>query len=228
MRWRSSCLVIGFLALSSCRSIPRCGEFTFNGTAEDTAENNGIDMDLSFDFNPDSCGSACTCDPVCYIQIVRTVDMDTFTYIYPSSEKENRATEYGWYIDRIAGRMWGYYGRNDDGSFDARLLNTGSETDPAILYDAPNRPEEEPWIEIWWQAVSVPVCIEAGSGCEDNLLGYYFWSWLVDNAGAVSDPVDAVPWQPLEGQVDAAVGEWNAQAPGLGKNTFPAFSRLAP
>jgi hypothetical protein len=28
--------------------------------------------------------------------------------------------------------------------------------------------------------------------------------------------------------VDAAVVKWNADAPGLGKNVFPAFTKLSP
>ena len=227
MRLRHVPLSIALLTLSSCASIPKCGDFTFTGDKVDTREVNGVDMNVSFDFNPETCGSNCTCNPVAYIQVVRTVDMESFAYIYPSEEKEDRATANGWYIDRLEGKIWGYYGRNDDGSF-AATLEPGSETEPAILLDGPQRPEEEPWIQIWWQAVSVPACIQAGSGCENELLGYYFWSWLVDNVGAVSDPVHAVAWKPLEDEVDAAVGEWNIQAPGLGKNTFPAFSRLAP
>ena len=227
MRSRHVPLSIALLILSSCAPIPRCGDFTFTGDKVDNREVNGVDMNVSFDFNPETCGSNCTCNPVAYIQIVRTVDMESFAYIYPSEEKEDRATANGWYIDRLEGKIWGYYGRNNDGSFAANL-EPGSETEPAILFDGPQRPEEEPWIQIWWQAVSVPACIQAGSGCENKLLGYYFWSWLVDNVGAVSDPVHAVAWKPLENEVDAAVGEWNIQAPGLGKNTFPAFARLAP
>jgi hypothetical protein len=219
-------LLLVALLVPACTSLKRCGEFTFTGTKVDTSDQNGIDMNVSFDFNPADCGSPCTCNPVCYIQIVRTVDMETFTYIYPSSEKQDRATANGWYIDRLEGKKWGYYGRNDDGSF-ASTLDPGSETDPAILFDGPRR-QSEPWLNIWWEAVSVPVCIQSGSGCANKLLGYYFWSWLVDTAGTVTGIVNAVAWEPLEQETDAAVGRWNAQAPGLGKNTFPAFTRLAP
>jgi hypothetical protein len=226
--WPSISFAVALLlGLSSCTPVPRCGNFTFNGTKVDTAGSNGIDMDVSFDFNPAGCGSSCTCNPVAYVQIVRTVDMQDFTYIYPSEEKQDRATEDGWYIDRLAGKKWGYYGRNDDGSF-AGTLTPGSETTNAILRDSPRRPEAEPWLDIWWQAVSVPVCIQAGSGCENKLLGFYFWSWFVDPGGAVADPIHAIAWRPLENSVDAAVAEWNTQAPGLGKFTFPAFTRLVP
>lgn len=219
--------MVFLIILAGCVVVEACGAFSFTGTESDTSTRNGIDMNISFDFNPGTCGSTCTCDPVAYIQIVRTVDFDTFAYLYPSSEKEDRATSEGWYLDRLAGRIWGYYGRFDNGTF-ASSLDTGTEADPAILYDSPRRSESEPWLGIWWQAVSVPVCIEAGSGCENNLLGYYFWSWLVNDGGTVTGILDWVAGPTLADAVDDGVAEWNTQAPGLGKNTFPAFTRLTP
>jgi len=216
-------MLLGLLAVLGCCPIPPCGDFTFTGTKVDTSTSNGVNMNVSFDFNPHECGSKCTCDPVCYVQIVRTVDLEDGTYHYPSSEKSDRATDDGWYLDRLAGRIWGYYGRNDDGSF-ASHLDTGSEVDPAILYDSPRRPEAEPWLGIWWQAVSVPVCIDEDSDCENHLLGYYFWSWSVNDDGEVTGIIDTLAWEPLDTAFDEGVDEWNAQAPSLGKNTFPAFT----
>lgn len=231
MRLRHILFLVPLLFLASCNQlcvpVPKCGDFTFTGNKVDTPDNNGLDMNLRFDFHPASCGSGCTCNPVCYLQIVRTVDLEALVYIYPSAEKQDRANAEGWYIDRIEGRIWGYYGRNNDGSF-AGNLTPGSDTTPTTLFDGPRRPEAEPWIQIWWQAVSVPVCIQAGSGCENKLLGYYFWSWTVNNAGVVNGPIDAVAWKSLDAEIPSAVAGWNAQAPGLGKNTFPAFSPLAP
>lgn len=211
--------------ISDCKPLTGCGIFTFTGSKVDTATANGLDMNLSFDFNPADCGSGCTCDPVAYIQIVRTVDQENGTFIFPSSEKEERANPNGWYIDRLEGKIWGYYGRNDDGTF-ASTLDPGSDTENAVLFDAPSRSESEPWIDIWWQAVSVPVCIQEGSGCKDKLLGYYFWSWQVDPSGVTSDPIHMRAWESHDAEVNSAVEGWNAQAPGLGKNVFPSFSKL--
>lgn len=212
-----------FLIVAGCQPIPPCGEFTFTGAVVDTAAQNGVDMDVSFDFDPGECEFDCACDLVCYVQIVRTVDLNDGTYHYPSTEKADRATADGWYLDRLAGRIWGYYGRYDDGTF-AASLDTGSDVDPAILYDSPRRGEAEPWLGIWWQAVSVPVCIDEDSDCENQLLGYYFWSWWVDDDGNVPGIIDTIAWEPQDEDFDEAVDEWNAQAPGLGKNTFPAFT----
>ena len=225
--FKISCLIIflGVISFQSCDRLNPCGIFTFTGNLDDQPGSNSLPMNLSFDFNPADCGSDCSCDPVCYIQIVRNIDLEDFTYIYPSAEKEDRATGYGWYIDRIEGRKWGYYGRNDNGTFGGNL-NPGNNTDPAILFDTPSRGEAEPWLEFWWQAVSVPVCIDDDATCENKLLGFYFWGFTVDNAGIMGGPLNAVAWENLDQSVFDAVSEWNTQAPGLGKNSFPAFTKI--
>jgi hypothetical protein len=213
------------MVFSACKPTRRCGVFTFNGTVNDGADLNSLPMSLSFDFNPAACGSSCNCSPVGYIQIVRNYDLDDGTYIYPTSEKEDRATAYGWYIDRVEGRKWGYYGMNDNGTF-ASYLTPGSATTNAVLGDEPARSEAEPWINFWWQAVSAPVCIQASSSCSNRLLGYYFWSWRVDQSGHVPAPFHANAWKELDTEVKNAISEWNIQAPGLSKNVFPALSDL--
>jgi len=50
----------------------------------------------------------------------------------------------------------------------------------------------------------------------------------VDDAGALTDDsiVDSVAWENLQLTMDDAVAAWNAQAPGLGHNLFPAFDKL--
>lgn len=227
MKWKLLVMGAVILVLAGCNPVLACGDFTFTGTEVDTSSSNGIDMNVSFDFDPSVCSSTCYCDEVVYIQIVRTYDLSNATYLYPSTEKMNRATADGYYLDRLAGKIWGYYGRNDDGTF-ASSLTPGSNTSDAILFDSPRRPESEPWLGIWWQAVSVPVCIDTSSGCSNNLLGYYFWSWLVNDSGDVTGIVDWTATSPQADSVDDAVVEWNSQAPGLGKNTFPTFTDLTP
>jgi hypothetical protein len=220
-------VVVVSMSLTSCTSTGACGAFDFQGSVDDTSTSNGITASVDFDFTPMNCGSSATCDLVAFVQIVRTLDLDTFTGLFPSTEKEDRATTDGWYIDRIPGRIWGYYGRNDDGSF-AGTVTPGSDTVTATLFDAPNRPEAEPWLDIWWMAVTVPVCLDNNSVILDNLLGYYFWSWVVDPAGGVGDPIDSIAWVPQDQSFADAVVEWNQQAPGLGKNQFPTFIDLTP
>jgi len=209
----------------SCQRLPICGAFAFTGSKYDTSTENGIDMSLRFDFNPATCGAACSADSICYVQIVRTVDLEGGTYLYPSAEKAARATPDGWYLDRLEGKKWGYYGRNDDGTF-ASTLSPGGNTTPTVLVDAPRRPEMAPYIWIFWEAVSVPVTIRADASCTDRLLGYYFWGWIVAKDGSVAGPLYAPAWEPMENDVDGGVAGWNAQAPGLGNYLFPVLARL--
>jgi hypothetical protein len=216
-------LLLGII--EGCARIEPCGTFSFSGSEVDTTSENGIDASLSFDFDPADCTAECTCNLIPYVQIVRTWSFETSQPLYPTSEKRDRATTAGYYIDRVPDRKWGYYGRNDDGSF-ASYLTPGSNTTTAVLGDAPRRPEASPWLDIWWQASSAPVCIESSASCFNDFCGYYFWSWLVDDAGTVTGIVDLVGWEFLSDQFNEAVAQWNAQAPGLGKNNFPSFGRL--
>jgi len=161
---------------------------------------------------------------------VRILDTDTGEYIAPSSEQKARivtgqadATQDGWAVDRIDGRVWGYYARNNDGSF-ASYLTTGSNSTPAVLGDGPSGWPDNSWFD----AVDVPVCIDPNSSCSNNLLGYYYWLFVVAPGGTTGDPINeiGVEWNPSA--VDLAIAQWNATAPGVGKNVFPAFTRMQP
>ncbi|MFN2173587.1 MAG: hypothetical protein ACK2UF_19345 [Candidatus Promineifilaceae bacterium] len=219
------CVFVLILAGCGTPTTP-CGEFTFNGAPH---TNQGIDVTLDFDFDPDACGAPdCTCDTVAYVQIVRIIDFDTGGFLSPNSDQTNRivngraeATLNGWAIDRLMGRVWGYYGRNNDRTF-ASTLTPGSDISAATLRDSPsNWPNGS-----WFDAVSVPVCIDPEADCENQLAGYYYWSFFVNNSGSVGDPYDAngVEWH--RDAFDEAVLEWNNDAPGLAKNSFPAFIRM--
>jgi len=214
------------LSLPSCTKIDPCGTFAFTGTPNDGASSNGISMNVSFSFDPSLCGSTCSPTKIAYIQMVRTYNIPDGTYSYISEEHQARAIADGWYVDRLTGRKWGYYGRNDDGSFASNLI-PGNNATPAVLFDGPSRPDA--MREIWWQAVSGSVSIDGGANsCNNNFLGYYFWSWLVDAGGAVTAGyiIDAVAWESLQLTMDNAVAAWNTQAPGLSHNVFPSFDKL--
>ncbi len=205
-----------------------CGVFQFNDDGIlDNASVNGWDMSIDFDFNPADCGEECACNKVCFVQMVRSIDQEDGTYLYISSEAEDRATAEGWYIDRVNNRDWGYYGRNDDGTF-ANYLTPGSTTTTANLADFPTRGESEPWIDFIWMAITVPVCIDnPTSACNNQLLGYYEWAWHVDAAGTVPWGINWISPKGFKDDFDDAVAAWNTEAPGLGKNNFPAFTRLS-
>jgi hypothetical protein len=214
------------VGLAACTPINPCGTFTFQGTANDTSALNGITMSLGFHFDPAVCNANCTTNTIAYIQMVRTYSLADGTYSYISEEHQARAIAYGWYVDRLSGKAWGYYGRNDDGTF-AGNLTPGNNTTNAVLFDAPKR--DDSMRSIWWQAVSAPVSIDGGANsCNNTFLGYYYWSWVVDDAGHVTDGsiIDGVAWKDLHLVMDDAVAAWNAQAPGLGHNAFPAFTKL--
>lgn len=82
---------------------------------------------------------------------------------------------------------------------------------------------------IWWQAVSAPVSIDGGqSSCNNNFLGYYYWSWVVNEDGTTSNDniIELVARENLHLVLDSAVSAWNTQAPSLSHNAFPAFNKL--
>ncbi len=219
-------LVPLIFVIVSCTS--PCGTFTFHDLGvEDTSTLNGWNMDVDFDFDPVACDVECSCNKVCFIQIVRTIDMETGIYLYATTEKQDRATSEGFYLDRLAGRIWGYYGRNDSGTF-ASTITVGSDTSTATLRDFPKRGETPPWIDFLWMAITVPVCIDnPSSSCNNYLLGYYEWGWVVDDAGTVPYTIDWIAPRGFKDAFDDAVTKWNAQAPGLEKNIFPTFMRLS-
>jgi len=215
------------LLLPSCGpSTTPCGTFDFTGSPH---ASRGITMSLDFDFEPAACGApACTCNTVAWVQIVRIIDLQTGNFLSPNSDQTNRlvtgrsdAWLNGWAVDRVAGRVWGYYGRNNDGTF-ASYVTTGTNATDAVLGDVPSGWPDRSWFD----AVSVPVCIDAAAGCNNELTGFYYWLFTVGVGGAVGDPFDmtAVEWH--RDAVDESVEEWNADAPGLDKNSFPAFTRM--
>lgn len=51
-----------------------------------------------------------------------------------SEEHQARGIAYGWYVERLTGRDWGHYGRDDDGTFASNLTpgNNHNECRPAM------------------------------------------------------------------------------------------------
>lgn len=218
-------VLFGTLLAAACGTptLP-CGTFTFTGVPH---TNRGINATVNFNFNPATCGATCTCNTICYVQIVRIIDRNTGAFLSPGPEQANRivtgdpnATQNGWALDRIDGRTWGYYGRNNDGTF--ALVTTGSNTTTATLVDGPfGWPNNS-----WFDAVSVPVCIDTGATCNNRYLGYYYWLFIVNNSGTATEPFDEIGVTWMQSAVDKSVVEWNNDAPGLGKTSLPAMSAL--
>lgn len=202
-----------------------CGTFSFSGSPN---SNRGENISTSFSFSPGVCSSNCNTNTIAYIQIVRIIDRDTGDFLAPSSQQQDRivtglpdATSNGWAVDRIDGRVWGYYARNNDGSF-ASYLTTGSNASPAVLGDSPSGWPDNSWFD----AVDVPVSIDANSICVNKLMGYYYWLFIVNPGGGTGSPINEIGVDWNQTSVDLAVAKWNATAPGVGKNVFPAFTRI--
>jgi hypothetical protein len=227
MRKTVAILTAAVIVLSSACGDPTfpCGTFTFTGTG---TTDSGANVFVHFDFDPATCGATCTCNSVVYIQIVRVIDRDTGDFLAPGPEQQNRivtgdpsATQNGWAVDRFDGRTWGYYGRNNDGTF--ALVIPGSNTTDARLEDGPHG-----WGGgVMFDAVSVPVCIDAAATCNNSLLGDYYWLFFTEPAGTLTmDPFHEVGVTWMQDAFDKAVIEWNNDAPGLGKTSLPAMTRL--
>jgi hypothetical protein len=219
-------LAAGVMLAAGCGNPTQpCGTFSFTGSPNgDSGEN----IQTTFAFNPSVCNSNCTTKTIAYIQIVRVIDQDTGEFLAPSTQQQDRivtgqseAVYNGWAVDRIDNRVWGYYARNNDGSF-ASYLTTGSSTTSAILGDGPYG-----WCcNTWFDAVDVPVCIDPSSSCVNNLLGYYYWAFVVDSSGGTGAPFSEIGVDWNQTAVDLSIAQWNATAPGVGKNVFPAFTRM--
>ena len=202
-----------------------CGVFTFTGSP---SGNRGINLTQKFQFGPAPCAASCTTNIIASVQIVRIFDRDTGNFLAPGPEQQARIVTgqgvvalNGWAVDRLEGRIWGFYGRNNDGSF-AGTLTPGSNASPAILLDAPSGWPDNSGFD----AVDVRICIDPNSGCVNNELGYDYWLFIVNPGGVVGNPFNEIGVDWHRDAVDVSVAAWNANAPGLGKNTFPAFTRM--
>jgi hypothetical protein len=227
-RWTAlAALAVAGSFVGGCgqQTVP-CGTFTFTGSPNG---NRGENINNSFAFSPAACSARCTCAQIAYVQIVRIIDRDTGNFLSPSTEQTDREvtgdpddTQNGWAVDRIDGRIWGYYARNNDGSF-AGYLTPGSNSTSAVLGDGPSG-----WPDnAWFDAVDVPICLDANASCSNNMLGYYYWLFIVEPGGTTKTPTDEIGVDWNRDALDKAVARWNATASGVHKNSFPAFTRLS-
>ena len=146
IRLRDVCYPLLFSFLSTLLGCGKptkpCGTFQYSGTA--LPGGGGATVSVTFNFRPSTCASSCNCSTICYVQIVRNIDRSTGAFLAPNSDQQNRTVTgnavealNGCAVDRISCRNWGYYARNEDGTF-ASYLSTGSNSTPAILNDQPS------------------------------------------------------------------------------------------
>jgi hypothetical protein len=201
-----------------------CGTVGFSGYP---IRDSGVNITLTFDFDPTACGKSCTCNEVAFVQMIRVIDQDSGAFLAPNGEFRDRLVAgqadpnlNGWAVDRGSGWKWGYYGRRDDGTFIASRVTPGSNTNPATLKDEPKA-----WpVNTSFHAVDAPVCIDGDAACNDCLFGFYNWLFFVDSGGDASEPVGfpAPEWTPTAAQL--AVAEWNNDASSLAKHSFPTLT----
>lgn len=204
---------LGVLADSNQPTTP-CGDLDATGTGHSAA---GVRCTVTFAFSPAACeATACTCNQVGYLQIIRARDVDRNEYIQPFEQQELRmilgeAPQLnGWALDRSANNNWGYFGgiNGTPLKFRKTKMDVGtnaSPAKPAVMKDRPERWKEN----VQFEAVSVPVCIDDTAACSEKLLGFQHWSFEV-HGGSGTDPVDrpATEWE--RKAVMMAIDKWNA------------------
>ena len=132
----------------------------------------------------------------------------TNMYASDQSEASARATSNGWTIDQLDGWAYAYYGLNNDGTFDPGYNPPGSNNNATTLFDAPGGYGNN----TLFYALDVVSCYNS-SMCQNRILGYYFWSWSIDNNGNSSQFIAAPAWKDLDQQFQDAVTGWNNWAP---------------
>ena len=237
-------LMVVFCFLSGCDSEPigrppapsgtgseivPCGDFSFAvDNIIDSEFENGIDVSLEFDFKPEICGESCSYDSILFIQIVRTVSgTNQPRFSYPSTQKKERATVDGWYIDRIDGYRWGYFGM-DDSMTPGNNITSGNSTRHASLTDSPYRPDRREFHNIRWEAVTVPVCLHGDGVCDNKMLGFYYWSWTVSQDGTVEsgDVLYRNAQVSLKEVVSEATRQWDSLSVKWNTAKFPNLASL--
>jgi hypothetical protein len=63
--------------------------------------------------------------------------------------------------------------------------------------------------------VDVPVCYSSKT-CQNKILGYYFWSYILDDNDVGQKFITAPAWKELDKEFLDVVAAWNAWAPTSG------------
>ena len=196
------CLIIG------CQNTQECGTWSFSGTPS----GNTFPLTTAFTFNPATCGKNCTCNQDPIIQMVFVYDATNHMNLYASDQPQGtRSDAHGWSIDQINGWAYAYYSLQNNGKFSATYGSPGSNGKASTLVDAPSG-----WgANTYFYAVDVPVCYSSQT-CQNRILGYYFWSYILDNNDQGQKWVIGPAWKGLDTEFQDAVAAWNAWAPTSG------------
>lgn len=217
------------LPLVACQSTQECGTWVFTGTPT----GNAFPLSSAFTFNPADCGKTCQCNQDIMVQMVWVYDVNAHMNVYASDQPQGgRSDANGWSIDRINGAANGYYGLQNDGTLYAGWNTAGSNGTANTLFDEPSG-----WgANTDFFAVDVAVC-HSSETCNNRILGYYFWSYILDNNDVGQKFITAPAWKDLDAEFQSALAAWNAWAPTSGTendgtgtvshaNLFPALTDL--
>jgi hypothetical protein len=199
---------LGCFLFIGCTTTQECGTWTFSGTPSGTT----FPLTDSFTFNPAGCGKSCDCSQDPIIQMTWVYNADQHMNLYASNQPQGtRSDANGWAIDQIDGWAYAYYSLHNDGTFDAGYGLPGSNGTPSTLNDTPGG-----WpANTYFYAVDVPVCYSSKT-CQNKILGYYFWSYILDNTDTGQKFITDVAWKDLDTEFLNAVSAWNAWAPTSG------------
>jgi len=207
-----------FFLLAGCHPTQECGTWVFTGTPT----GNSFPLSCAFTFTPADCGKNCTCDKDVMIQMTWVYDANAQTNVYASDQPQGgRSDNNGWNIDRIDGAAHGYYGLQNDGTFYSGWNTPGANGTPNTLYDQPGG-----WgSNTYFYAVDVAVCYSSKT-CNNSILGYYFWSYILDDNDIGQKFITAPAWKDLDAEFQSALAAWNNWAPTSGSEydgtgTFP-------
>ena len=203
--------IVVFLAallLITCKATQECGTWNFSGTPT----GNSFPLTNDFTFNPADCGKSCTCSQDPIIQMTWVYDATNHTNIYASQQPQGtRSDANGWAVDQLNGWAYAYYSLQNDGTFAAVYGLPGSNGTPSELKDTPGG-----WgANTYFYAVDVPVCYSSKT-CKNKILGYYFWSYILDSNDVGQKFITAPAWKDLDKEFQDVVAAWNAWAPTSG------------
>ena len=209
---RSIAAVALLAGLGGCGTAEECGSWLYSPASSTGSGGFFPALSSAFTFTPKTCGKSCDVQTDAQIQVVWVYDRDSGTFLYPTSSYMNRNSG-GATVDRVDGEAYGWYSLINDGATFAPFWNTtGSNGTPTTLFDKPQWPG---YTDISFSSIDAAVCFKSDT-CKNRILGYYFWSWLVDGSGNVSEFLNTPAFDFDETTFQNAVAAWNAWAPTSG------------
>jgi hypothetical protein len=197
-----------FFLFIGCQPTQECGTWVFTGTPS----GNAFPMSDTFTFTPANCGKNCDCSQDPIIQMTWVYDATNHMNLYASNQPQGtRSDPNGWAIDQINGWAYAYYSLQNNGTFSSGYGLPGANGTASTLNDTPSG-----WgANTYFYAVDVPVCYSSKT-CQNKILGYYFWSYILDSTDTGQKFITAPAWKDLDAIFQNVVAAWNAWVPTSG------------